>query len=192
MAKYQLKNSSQNRVFGYDALGNLVNSSPGAKAGSGVACNIQQFGGLVTLDFTFTAMAITLVKNGTSTAGGGTKIFDFNAGYFMPVGGSVNATLSGVNATYAVGIGTVVADTGGTLATTEQNLIPTANVVVSTTGAIVNASTVSVPTPNTPIDGHSSAVDVYFNAAINADGTGKEALTVTGTARYVGYLLGDN
>jgi hypothetical protein len=192
MAKYQIRNSSQNRVFGYDALGNLVNSSPGAKAGTGVTCNIQQFGGLITLDFTFAAMAITLVKNATSTAGGGTKIFDLNAGYFLPVGGSVNATLTAQNATYAIGIGTVVADTGGTLATTEQNIIPTANVVVSTTGAIVNVSTSSVPTPGSPIDGHTTACDLYFNAALNADGTGKEALTVTGTARIVGFLLGDN
>ena len=146
------------------------------------------------LIFTLTALPVTLVKNGTSTGGGGTKIYDFPAGLIQPVGGSSNLTIAAAgDASFLASVGSAAADTGGTLATTEISFLPsTAATTSSGAGTCKMKSTSTTPTPGAPLDGTSTAVDVYLNAALNADATGIEELTFSGTITLTVINHGDN
>jgi hypothetical protein len=53
-------------------------------------------------------------------------------------------------------------------------------------------STSTTPTPGACLDGTSTAVDVYLNACLNADATGVEALTFSGTIVLTVINHGDN
>lgn len=173
-------------------LRNSVN--PGNPA-NGVSVSHILAGNFVTTTFKFNSLSLTLTKNGTSTAGGGVKIFDFLQGLVLPLGGSSNLTVTnaGGDGSFLMSLGTTAADTGGTLATTEANFLPsTAATVSSGTGTCKMKSTSSVPTPGSPIDGSATAVDLYLNGALNADGTGKETLVVSGTVVLTWAFLGDN
>lgn len=167
--------------------------SIGAVAGSGVSVEVT--GDIVRkLVFTFTNFVVTLVKNGTSTGGGGTKFFDAIEGLILPYGGSSNLSHSaGGDGSFLMSVGTTQADTGGTLSSTEANILPsTAATVSSGVGTCKMKSTSSVPTPGAPLDGTATAVDFYLNAAINADATGKETITVNGTITLLLAHCGDN
>lgn len=196
MAKYKIRQSGYNREFGYNSVGDLLNSSEtlGAKNGATVAVRQQRYGAFTVLDFTFTATPVTLVKNGTSTGGGGTKIFDFEPGSILPIGGTSNLTVANaLDKSFLASIGTAAAGTDGTLTSTEANILPsTAATTSSGAGTCKMKSTVSVPVPGTPIDGTATAVDLYLNACLNADATGAEDLTFSGTARIICVNLGDN
>ena len=53
-------------------------------AGAGVTATLQQMGGFITLDLSFNNLLVTLVKNGTTSGGGGTTLFTFNLGIVQP------------------------------------------------------------------------------------------------------------
>lgn len=167
----------------------------GAPAGSGVS--VKEYGtgnGFVKLVFTLVNAAVTLVKNGTSTGGGGLKIYDFPAGMILPLLVSSNLTVAnaGGDGSFLASLGTAAADSGGTLTSTEADIAPsTAATVTSGVGTCKMKSTVSVPTPGSPLDGTGTAKDLYLNAALNADATGKETLTFSGTIT-VQCLIGDD
>lgn len=146
------------------------------------------------LIFTLTALPVTLVKNGTSTGGGGTKIYDFPVGLIQPLGGSSNLTIAAAgDASFLGSVGSAAADTGGTLATTEISFLPsTAATTSSGAGTCKMKSSSTTPTPGAVLDGTSTAVAVYLNAALNADATGIEALTFSGTITLTVINHGDN
>lgn len=48
------------------------------------------------------------------------------------------------------------------------------------------------PAPGACLDGTSTAVDVYLNSCLNADATGVEALTFSGTITLTVINHGDN
>jgi hypothetical protein len=146
------------------------------------------------LILTLTNLPVTLVKNGTSTGGGGTKIFSFAEGLVLPKGGSSNLTIAAAgDKSFLASVGSAAADTGGTLTSTEISFLPsTAATTSSGAGTCKMKSTSTTPTPGSPLDGTSSAVDMYLNAALNADATGVEALTFSGTITINFEPLGDN
>lgn len=146
------------------------------------------------LIFTLTALPVTLVKNGTSTAGGGTAIYTFPVGLIQPVGGSSNLTIAAAgDASFLASVGSAAADTGGTLASTEISFLPsTAATTSSGAGTCKMKGTSTTPTPGNHLDGTSTAVSVYLNSALNADGTGLEALTFSGTITLTVINHGDN
>lgn len=143
---------------------------------------------------TLTACPVTLVLNGTSTGGGGTKIFTFPVGLIQPVGGTTNLTIAAAgDKSFLAGVGSAGADTGGTITSTEISFLPqTAATTSSGAGTCKAKSTSTTPTPGAVLDGTSTAVDVYLNACLNADGTGVEALTFTGTITLTVINHGDN
>lgn len=196
MAKYKLRQSSRNFEFGFDTLGNLVSndSAIGTKNGATVQCRQTWLGGHFTLRFTFTATPVTLVKNGTSTGGGGTKIFTFPAGLVTPTGASSNLTIAAAgDKSFLASLGSAAAGTDGTLTSTEISFAPsTAATTSSGAGTCKMKSTVTIPTPGLHLDGTSSAVEIYLNSCLNADATGVEALTYSGTATINGWHHGDN
>lgn len=147
-----------------------------------------------TFVFTLAALPVTLVKNGTSTGGGGTKIWTLPAGLVLPVGGSSNLTIAAAgDKSFLASVGSAAADTGGTLTSTEISFLPsTAATTSSGAGTCKMKSTSTTPTPGSPVDGTSTNVPVYLNACLNADATGVEALTFSGTITIRLDLLGDN
>lgn len=147
-----------------------------------------------TTVLTLTNLVVTLVKNGTSTGGGGTKIYDFPEGLILPRGGSSNLTITAAgDKSFLASCGTAAAGTDGTLTSTEISFLPsTAATTSSGAGTCKMKSTVSIPVPGTPLDGTGGAIDLYLNAALNADATGVETLTFNGTITYTWDLLGDN
>lgn len=147
-----------------------------------------------TYVFTLTALPVTLVKNGTSTGGGGTKIWTFPAGLVLPLGGSSNLTIAAAgDKSFLASVGSAAAGTDGTLTSTEISFLPsTAATTSSGAGTCKMKSTVTIPTPGTPLDGTGTSIPMYLNACLNADATGVEALTFSGTITYRVDLLGDN
>lgn len=135
------------------------------------------------ITLTLTACPVTLVKNGTTSGGGGTKIYSFPAGLIQPVGGTTNLTIAAAgDKSFLASVGSAAADTGGTLTSTEISFLPsTAATTTSGAGTCKMKSTSTTPTPGACLDGTSTPVDVYLNACLNADATGVEALTFSGT-----------
>lgn len=143
---------------------------------------------------TLTACPLTLTKNGTSTGGGGVKIYTFPVGLIQPVGGTTNLAIAAAgDKSFLASVGSAAADTGGTLSSTEISFLPsTAATTSSGVGTCKMKSTSTTPTPGGVLDGTSTAVDVYLNACLNADATGVEALTFTGTITLTVINHGDN
>lgn len=144
--------------------------------------------------FTFAALPVTLVKNGTSTGGGGTKFYDFPEGLILPRGGSSNLTIAAAgDKSFLAAVGSSAADTGGTLSSAEISFLPsTAATTTSGAGTCKMKSTSTTPTPGSPLDGTATAIDAYLNACLNADATGVEALTFSGTVTLIWENLGDS
>lgn len=156
---------------------------------------VQESGDVVRqLIFTLTNLPVTLVKNGTSTGGGGTLIYTFPVGLIQPVGGSSNLTIAAAgDKSFLASVGSAAADTGGTLTGTEISFLPsTAATTSSGAGTCKMKGTSTTPTPGTHLDGTSTAVPVYMNACLNADATGVEALTFSGTITLTVINHGDN
>lgn len=152
------------------------------------------WGGFVTLDFTLTDVPVTLTKNGTSTGGGGTLLFTFNEGLVLPFGGSSNLTIAAAgDKSFLASVGSAAAGTDGTLTSTEISFLPsTAATTSSNVGTCKMKSTSTTPTPGSPLDGSSTPVALYLNSALNADATGVESLTYSGTIRIIAAYLGDS
>lgn len=176
---------------------NAVKSSSGVGAVAGSGVSVKEYGDGVAKKtvFTFTNFQITLTKNGTTSGGAGVKIYDFPEGLILPKGGSSNlvVTNAGGDGSFVMSLGTAAAGTDGTLTSTEADLAPsTAATVSSNTGTCKMKTTSSSPAAGSPLDGSGTAKDMYFNAALNADATGKETLVVNGTLEYNWEHLGDN
>jgi hypothetical protein len=147
-----------------------------------------------TYVFTFNALPVTLTKNGTSTGGGGTKFWTLPAGLVLPVGGTSELTIAAAgDKSFLASVGSAAAGTDGSLTSTEISFLPqTAATTTTGAGTCKMKSTVTTPTPGAPLDGTATAVPVFLNAALNADATGVEALTFSGTITLRVDLLGDN
>lgn len=180
-------------VFRADVATELTTrQEPGTPALSSLGVSVLERPG--QLIFTFTSFLVTLVKNGTSTGGGGTQIYEFPAGLILPIGGSSNLTIAAAgDKSFLASVGTTEQGTGGSLATTTSNILPsTAATTSSGAGTCKMKSTVNIPVPGTPMDGTSTAIKLWLNSCLNADATGVEALRYTGTITVNYQHLGDN
>lgn len=146
------------------------------------------------ITLTLTACPVTLVKNGTTSGGGGTKIYSFPVGLIQPVGGTTNLTIAAAgDKSFLAAVGSAAAGTDGSLTSTEISFLPqTAATTTSGAGTCKMKSSSTTPTPGAVLDGTSTAVDVYLNACLNADATGVEALTFSGTITLTVINHGDN
>lgn len=135
------------------------------------------------LVITCTDTPVTLVKNGTTSGGGGTKLCTLPEGLILPKAGSTNLTIAAAgDKSFLASIGSAAADTGGTLSGTEITFLP--STAVTTTrgaGTCKMKSTAVAPVVGVPVDGTGTPVPVYLNACLNADATGVEDLTFSGT-----------
>lgn len=170
----------------------------GAVAGTSPTITCQEYGSgnhHITV-LTLTALALTLLD---ASSGGGIKVYDFpegliapQPGSFMFVTGTTTSTLaSTVNASAAfnVGVGSVV-QANATLATTEQDIITV--LTGGTLSATINVAGVAPgraikSTAATVLDGHTTAIDAYFNVAI----TTNTDIDADGTTLWTGVIVLD-
>ncbi len=182
-----------------------VASEAGARDGStvgSVPAAVQQYvsarevgnGAMRKIILTCVGLPVTLVKNGTSSGGGGTKVYTFQQGLIGPYGGSSNLTVANaLDKSFVAGVGSAAAGTDGTLTGTEISFLPsTAATTTSGAGTCKMKATSTTPTPGAKLDGTTTPVDVYMNAALGADATGAEALTFSGTITILASDEGDN
>jgi len=148
----------------------------------------------VTLDITLLNFLVTLVKNGTTSGGGGTTLFTFNPGIVGTEGGSANLTVrNALDKSFLASVGSAATGTGGTLTGTAISFLPsTAATTSSGAGTCKMKPTSTTPTPGGKLDGTSSPVIVVLNACLNADATGAESLFFSGTIRVTGSFEGTN
>lgn len=161
---------------------------------SGVVVQPYLNGSCFTLDFTLSDLLVTLVKATTVSGGGGTKIFEFVPGLVNPTGGTSNLTLTAAgDKSFLAGVGSAAAGTDGSLTSTEISLLPqTAATTTSGAGTCKMKSTLTIPTPGLHLDGTTTPVSIYLNAALNADATDVEPVYFSGTMRINGWFHGDN
>lgn len=180
-------------VFHATPANAVSNRGLGGTVGTGAGLTVVEIG-YNKLVFTLTSFLVTLVKNGTSTGGGGSLLYTFPEGLVMPVMSSSNLTVANaLDKSFLASLGSAAADTGGTLTSTEISFGPsTAATTSSGAGTCKIKSTVTTPTPGAPLDGTTTATPLYLNSCLNADATGAEALRYTGTITVVAYTGGDN
>jgi hypothetical protein len=168
----------------------------GAPAGSNVTAQEWVSGNSHTTILTFTSRSITMTDEAGVVAYGGTKVYDFPAGLILIRTAVANLTItksgSGINADFDgdFGVGTTTAGNNNALATTEQNIIPTTAtpqaVAGVTTAKGFNAAAIA------PLDGTSTAIDVYINGLIDdADQDGGGAWLISGALTLIWDLGGD-
>lgn len=152
------------------------------------------------LTFRFTAARIPVTDAGGSGSSGSLKIFDFNEGAVQMVGsrhdwtafaeGAALTTGAG-DAAFVIAFGSTAAVAGdGALSGTSVNFGATRSVTLSG-GAGTGATTVTAA--QTPLDGTTTAVDLYLNwsgsaASIDAN----SYIDVTGSFTVFGVMLGDD
>ena len=170
-------------------------NAKGTAQGVGVSVTSEEVSGaLHTVVLTLVNTPVTLVKNGTSTGGGGTAIYNFPQGLITPLPGSSNLTVANaLDKSFLASVGSAAAGTDGTLTSTEISFLPsTAATTSSGVGTCKMKATVTTPTPGAPLDGTSTPVVMYLNSCLNADATGAEALTYSGTITIPYLHGGDN
>lgn len=159
-------------------------------------------GGIHTTVFTLTDFAVAIANTGAS---GGSKFATLPEGCVtilsaytstLPVITTTSTLSSTINASSVgnYGVGTVVGS-AGTLTTTMQNVIPTtaftSSAVVSTVPAV--AATFGMLAAPLNLDGHTTAVPLFFNAgfAESNDIDGDATTTVTAGITLVWVHDGD-
>lgn len=152
-------------------------------------------GGYFKTVFTFTAFALTLTNTTGSTGHQGVKIYDFPRGkihfkaavsYLAFTTTSVLASTLNSGTSVQYGFGTVTSS-ATTLATTMINVLAGTGQTVPTftSSSTINVASTAV-THHTlanpiPIDGSTTALDLYFNLAAASGLSATATLTVTGT-----------
>lgn len=170
-------------------------------AATGLSCTVQKIGPLVQLNFTLTAVSITVTDAAGSGSSGSLKIFDFVQAGIVPLGCrqdytafAEGASLTGGagDAAFVMGLGSVAADAGdGALTGTEVDFGAATSTITLSGGT--GTGTKHSGASTTAIDGTGTAVDLYLNwsgtaATIDATST----ISVTGTITVLCALLGDD
>lgn len=169
-------------------------------AASGLSCTVQKIGALVQLDFTLTAVSLTVTDAAGSGSSASLKIFDFVQAGIQPIASRQNytafaegAALTGAagDAAFVMGLGSVAADAGdGALTGTEVDFAPVTGTITLSGGT---GTGTKFGGAGTVIDGTTTAADLYLNwsgtaATIDANST----ISVTGTITLLVALLGDD
>lgn len=181
---------------------NLVEDAIGSlNPASGLSVDIKKSGaGLYRLDFTLTAVSLTVTDAAGSGSSASLKIFDFAPGSILFLGSRQDYTafaegsaLTGAagDAAFVMGLGSVAANAGdAALTSTEVDF----GAVTSTITLSGGTGTGTKHTAGAVIfDGTSTPTDLYLNwsgsaATIDANST----ISVTGTLSVLVAVLGDD
>ena len=169
----------------------------GAVNGTNITVVESGSNGLHKSVFTLAAHPFSAVDNAGTVHFGGTKFYDLPVGNILFHGCTVDAAIVlpdgvGDTADGDVGVGTAAAgNNAGPLAGTEQNVVPNTAIValVSDEGPVTAISAADIA----PIDGTSTAVDLYLNMLFDEGGItgGTFIATTTGTIELYWTNLGD-
>lgn len=170
-------------------------------AATGLSCTIRRQGRIAFIDFTFTALSLTVTDAAGSGSSASLKIFDFAEGAVIPLASrqdytafAEGAALTGAagDAAFVMAFGSVAANAGdGALTGTEVDIAPATGTITLSggtgTGTKMGGATAA------PIDGTTTPVDIFLNwsgsaATIDANST----ISVTGTATIMVAMLGDD
>ena len=144
--------------------------------------------------FTFDAVSLTTLDNGTAGHGAGSKIYDFPLGVIAVLGASQNwdsITIDGTGLTNVaeidIGIGTTVATSAmGSLTGAAQNIVNKDDITLSSSLSALDQFIHTMSGGNA-LDGSATAVDAYLNVAATAataDANGTIVLTGTVTVYW--------
>lgn len=178
------------------SLATLVGAAPTV---TGLACTIEKNGNIATLNFTFTNVAVTHTDAGAGGASGSLKIFDFANTALIPLGSRSNFTFASDTTmdvagdmVMVYGFGSAAANAGDKALTgTEVDFSAISGDITFSSNAATSASLLKGAA--SPLDGTSTALDLYFNesaSAATSDANG--VLTVNGTYQLTVLLLGDD
>jgi len=148
--------------------------------------------------WTFDDVAMFINDSGANGGHGSIKLYEGPAGIIKVIGASVSLEVvcdsNGLAdaATYDFGVGTTTTGTdNAALATTEQNIIAKIEGDLNATGTN-NATLGASNATAVDLDGHTTSVDYFFNAAIEADdASADDYCTVNGTITIVWVNFGD-
>lgn len=170
-------------------------------AATGLSLTVKQIGPLYQLNFTLSAVSITVTDAAASGSSGSLKIFDFVEGVIIPLGcrqnytafaeGAALTTAAG-DAAFVMGLGSVAANAGdGALTGTEVDFGASTSTITLSGGT--GTGTKSSAQGTSIIDGTATATDLYLNwsgsaATIDASST----ISVTGTITLLVAFLGDD
>ena len=185
---------------------NLVEDSIGSVAAvSGLSCVVRDVGiGIVRLDFTLTAVSITVTVGGAGGSSGSLKIFRFTRNGVVPLGcrqdytafaeGATLTTAAG-DASFVMGLGSVAANAGDAALTGTEVDFGAVTGTLTNSGGTTTGTKFSGAGLNSSagLDGTTTPVDLYLNwsgsaATIDANST----ISVTGTISVLVALLGDD
>lgn len=170
-------------------------------AATGLALTVSRLGPFARLDFTFTALSITVTDAAGSGSSGSKKIFDFVQAGVVPLGCrqdytafAEGAALTGGagDAAFVMGLGHAAADAGDGALTGDEVSFGSATDTITLSGG-TGTGTKFNGANTAAIDGTGTAVDLYLNwsgsaASIDANST----ISVTGTASVLVALVGDD
>lgn len=174
------------------------NPAEGAGAGASSYALVEEYGddasGRKTV-FKLSAIPITIADDAGVAQYGGVKIYDFPPGLLSILGCTITGNLTGYASLIDtfdgdVALGTVTATTGATLTSTEADIM--ASQPTTTAASEVAAVTAVSSTNVSPLNGTSTAKDMYLNFVIDdnvAHGAG--TATFTGTVTVWWRNLGD-
>ncbi|RJO66972.1 MAG: hypothetical protein C4523_10800 [Myxococcales bacterium] len=185
-----------------DQANNATNIGAAATVTGTLATSITRIGSYFRIDFTLTAVSISVTDAGVSGSYGSTKLFDFAAGAVSFLGCrqdytafAEGAALTGAagDASFEIGLGTtaISAAADGTLGNGVNENVGQAVAVTLSGGTGTGTAVDGAKT--TALDGTATAIDLNLNwsgtaATIDANST----ITVTGTITVVGVMLGDD
>jgi hypothetical protein len=181
---------------------NIVGSVPATAAtGLVTGLSVAEYGQLDVVRktvFTFTNYPLAYVRTSASiSANSGSnnpgRVYTFPEGVIQVVGAVANlvaTTPFATSAGFIMSVGTVQAAADATLTSTEANIIAsTATAVASSTGTFVGTP---ISTYISPLNGSSTAINLYVNAATADDTTSSGNITLNGTVTITWIPLGDN
>lgn len=193
---------SESELAAIDQASNATNVGAAATVTGTLATEITRLGPFFRLDFTLTAVSISVTDAGVSGSYGSTKLFDFAAGAVSFLGCrqdytafAEGAALTGAagDASFEIGLGTtaISAAADGTLGNGVNENVGQAVAVTLSGGTGTGTAVDGAKT--TALDGTATAIDLNLNwsgtaATIDANST----ITVTGTISVVGVMLGDD
>lgn len=148
--------------------------------------------------WTFDDVGLFINDSGANGGHGSIKLYEGPQGIIKVIGSSLSLEVvcdsNGLAdaATYDFGVGTTATGTdNAALATTEQNIINKIEGDLNATGTN-NATLGSSFATAVDLDGHTTAVDYFFNVAIEADdASADDTCTVNGTITIVWANFGD-
>jgi len=168
---------------------------------TGLSLSVTRVGFLYRMDFTLSAVSITVTDAAGSGSSGSLKIFDFVQGAIQPISSrqdytafAEGAALTGAagDAAFVMGLGSVAANAGdGALTGTEVDFAPATGTITLSGGT--GAGTVMGGATAAAINGTGTPTDLYLNwsgtaATIDANST----ISVTGTISLLVAMLGDD